>query len=43
MKIIATDKHTVQCITVFEVGNNNNVIYGNANHIVGVNRKYNFL
>lgn len=22
---------------------NNNVIYGNANHIRGVNRKYNFL
>lgn len=26
----------------FEV-DNNNVIYGNANHIRGVNRKYNFL
>ena len=26
----------------FEAGNNN-VIYGDANHIGGVNRKYNFL
>lgn len=43
MNISKNSKCSQQCATyTFEVANNN-VIYGDANHIKGVDRKYNFL
>ena len=43
MNISKDSKCNQRCVdNTFEAGNNN-VIYGSANHMRGVNRKYNFL